>query len=212
MAPTRKAMEHMEKDLSKKANPLYLIYFAHKEVDYELLAQKLGEKPVAKVKFIAKKELDNLSKQERMKNKIEEAFKKYVSIAFSDASRFDKITMLNMLLPKTYYTILKGDGDEIGKILRGKLRIDAEEYAEILIEKVRLPKEVAEVGLNSALVIKEFEQDSESRTEQDGEALTLIPSPAYVSTLSRALMVTALKEGSLFSEKAESETYIALSP
>lgn len=87
-----------------------------------------------------------------------------------------------MLLPKTYYTIVKGDGDSVGKVLNGELNMSAKDYVALLANEAGLKG-----AINSMLEIA-------SIVEALNEKLSLIPSPAYLATLSRALMITALKD------------------
>jgi CRISPR-associated protein Cmr2 len=178
---TRKALKEIEGSI--RDSILELIFFGKSEVDYSGIAWGLGLPNFTAIKNAVR----SYYKNQLPESELQKAYSAYIS-ALGVETRFTRRRSdAEMLLPKAYYSILKGDGDSIGELLRGRLPLKAERYAGALIECVGIKGEAAEL-------IKEASRVA------DQLGLTLIPSPAYVATLSRALMLQALKDAKIVKE------------
>ena len=181
--PTRKALEPLKEHLKDR---LTFIFFGLPEVDYSLIAKALGSKNIRKVIKVAEEEFRALPK-----DVLEQIYTSYISF-LSLEKKSKSVVDISELLPKVYYAIVKGDGDSVGKLLQGKLPsqkdskelLKAEEYANLLIRSVNLKGGRAAIIRKAAAVATKL-------------GVTVIPSPTYISTLSRALMLTALKDAKI---------------
>ena len=95
---------------------------------------------------------------------------------------------------RDYYAIIEGDGDSMGKIVNGCLYLSPEKYLDLVVDNIKeaipekdlvLYKKFKEAVLK---LINAFKQDSAL------SEITVIISPSYHSSLSAALMVTAVKD------------------
>jgi len=184
--PTRKALERLKDRLKDR---IKLVFFGLPEVDYSVIAKALGSNNIRKVSEIVEEELRALPK-----DALEQIYACYIRFLSVD-EKLKGTVDIRKLLPKLYYAIVKGDGDSVGKLLQGKLPsqkdsrvlLKAEEYANLLIKNANLKGDRADIVRKAASVASKL-------------GVTVIPSPAYVSTLSRALMLTALKDAKIIRE------------
>jgi len=97
---------------------------------------------------------------------------------------------------RTYYAIVRGDADDVGKILSGELfGLDTNKYLRSIYNSI---KEYAEIEGNELHALRELEKSLElsirlARAVNKDNA-KLIVSPAYITHLSLSLMITALKD------------------
>ncbi|GEM_PF-5705559 len=93
---------------------------------------------------------------------------------------------------RTYYVIIKGDGDSIGKLLMGKLFDKPAEYVEKIKGKItnyiNVGKELYEKLLD------EFSSLVNDLNDYVGKETTIILTPTYHMTMSAALMITAIND------------------
>lgn len=94
---------------------------------------------------------------------------------------------------RTRYSIIKGDGDDIGKILNGEigvlgLRLD--DYVSLMLEEIRS----ARVDSAVDVLVEAYRKAVEVAKLVTGSDSRLIVSPTLTSTISAALQITALRD------------------
>ncbi len=95
--------------------------------------------------------------------------------------------------PRMYYAIVKGDGDSIGKLIRGELPMTAREYFESIRSamKYKIPRELSNVYDNVMSLMSSIAEKFKT---------TILISPAYHASLSAAMMVTAVKDAKIVTD------------
>ncbi|NPA71170.1 MAG: type III-B CRISPR-associated protein Cas10/Cmr2 [Crenarchaeota archaeon] len=92
--------------------------------------------------------------------------------------------------PRMYYAIVKGDGDSMGKLIRGKLSISSEEYFRAVLSAIwyKIPRGFHRVYREVMSLMCDIANALGS---------SILISPAYHASLSAAMMVTAIKDAEI---------------
>jgi CRISPR-associated protein Cmr2 len=182
-----------------------------KEEDVENFLQSYAED------ILFPEEIDTRRRVEELRRAVEESVRSVLDPIF---------TRIN-----TYYAIVRADGDNVGMLFAGHLNREtmgvdyiellassiecipdrkARKFARLLIEgannNVQVVKRILRSELGQGIAEKEVEETAEgvckllSKIRDEGEVPV---TPAYHATLSRALMITALRDIKIIQEEAE---------
>ncbi len=92
--------------------------------------------------------------------------------------------------PRMYYAIVKGDGDSMGKLIRGELPLSSEEYFKAVRSAIwyKIPQGFHEIYMRVMSFMCNIANALRS---------SILISPAYHASLSAAMMVTAIKDAKI---------------
>ena len=95
---------------------------------------------------------------------------------------------------RDYYTIIRGDGDNMGKVVRGILGVKPEEYIEAVLKNIsnflddEIKKFYEELKNSILRIMNALRKDDKCKD------LSIIISPSYHSSISASLMATSIKD------------------
>lgn len=159
-----------------------LVFSRDGEVDYDLITSAI-RKSLEGLKNDVSRCFRRMWEDDEYKGLVNSVAEEYYSrISEGLGVKPEPGAVMDLMGVRVYYSILVGDADYVGRLLRGDLGLSVGEYVGMVIKEAGLRGDNREVLQRSSKVVEKL------------GGLTVLPSPSYLSSVSKALMITALKD------------------